>query len=99
MSVTISLTFDDEWAARLAPMVETSVQDAQQNKIIVSLIESLPGVDSVDDLSIINQGKLLILFDWLCRLQRFEGDTAAAVARSTVITDIAETFPLEVGND
>lgn len=98
MAVTLTLNFDDAWAARLQPMVYSELDRHSSHPIIVGLLESLPAIETIDDLSPKQQGILLILFDLLGRLQRFEGDSAAKSARLDIATDIAANFPLEVGD-
>jgi hypothetical protein len=97
MAISITLDFDDTWAGRLAPMVVDRIENAQYNPVIVALIDSLPDVDSVDDLTTKQKAKLWILFGLLCQLQRWEGQEAGRAAQQTVIDDIAINFPLEAG--
>lgn len=95
MSVIITMEFDDEWAGRLAPMVTQAAYDMSGHPIVIALLDSL-GIPSVDDLTIKQRAKLIIMFDLLCRLQVFEGDVAEAQARQAIIDDINANFPLGV---
>ena len=95
MPITISLTFDDTWAARLAPVVQAKVNDIRAHPIVVGLLAA-QGVDSVDDLTVKQQAKLLILFDLLRYTQMHEGDEAERAARQAVVDDVADNFPLEI---
>ncbi len=98
MSTSITLSFDNAWALRLKPMVEQRVSEARANPVIVSLIDALPTIDSVDDLTPKQQTVLWILFKLLCELSKFEGNEAAETARQTIVDDINSNFPLEVGD-
>ena len=98
MAISLTLDFDDTWAGRLAPMVVSRVDRAQRNPVIVALIDALPGVDSVDDLTTKQKAKLWILFQLLCQLSIYEGEQAGTAAQQVVIDDIADNFPLEVGD-
>lgn len=97
MAISITLDFDDTWAARLAPMVVELANDIAQHEIVIALLLAL-GIPSVDDLTTKQKGTLILLFHLLTRLQRYEGQAAAAAAQETVIEDIADNFPLEVGD-
>ena len=98
MAVSITLNFDDEWAARLAPMVIQSVDRAQHHPIIIALIDALPAIDSVDDLTPRQKAKLWILFGLLGQLAKYEGQIASQQAQESVGDDIADNFPVEVGD-
>ena len=98
MAVSITLDFDDEWAGRLAPMIVAAVDQAQHHPIIFALIDALPAIDSVDDLTVRQKAKLWIMFRLLGELTKFEGQEAAKLAGETVVDDIAVNFPLEVGD-
>ena len=98
MAVSITLDFDDEWAGRLAPMIVTAVDQAQNHPIIVALIDALPGIDSVDDLTVRQKAKLWILFGLLGQLSIYEEHEAAVQAGEAIHDDIAANFPLEVGD-
>ena len=98
MAVSITLNFDDEWAGRLAPMILSAVDQAQHHPIIIALIDALPGIDSVDDLTTRQKAKLWILFGLLGQLAKYERQIASQVAQDAVGDDIADNFPLEVGD-
>ena len=97
-SVSITLNFDTEWAGRLAPMIIAAVDQAQHHPIIISLIDALNGIDSVDDLTTRQKAKLWILFGLLGQLSIYEEHEAARLAGEAIHDDIADNFPLEVGN-
>ncbi len=95
MAVTISLTFDDTWAARLNQMVQDETESMKENPVIVALLAGA-GVP-MESLTPKQKAKLWIMFLMLCRLALFEGKVAAEQARQNVIDDVEENFPLEIG--
>jgi hypothetical protein len=97
MAISLTLNFDDTWAARLQPMVEEALDKAQRNPVIVSLIENSP-VNSVDELTPKQKAKLWITFTLLCQLARFEGHAAGMTAQQSTVADVEENFPLEYGD-
>lgn len=97
MAVTITLDFDDTWAGRLQPMIVEFADEIRDDPIVVALLLAL-GIGSVDDLTDKQKAKLILLFYLLTRLQNYEGQVAAEDARDIVIDDIADNFPLEVGD-
>ena len=97
MAISITLNFDDTWAARLAPMVVFRVEEARKNPLVETLLAAAPGVDSVDDLTTKQKAKLLILLGLLRDLAKFEGQNAAEAANTAVSEDIRDNFPLEIG--
>ena len=97
MAISLTLNFDDTWAGRLAPMIVSKVDEAQYNPVIVALLDGLTGIDTVDDLTTKQKAKLWILFRLLGELSVYEGNEAAGVARQTVVEDVRDNFPLEVG--
>lgn len=97
MAITLALNFDDEWAARLAPMVVALTEEVRENPIVLELIAGTPNVDSVDDLTIKQKAKLLILLHLFRDLIKFEGQQAAEAAHTAATTDIRDNFPLEFG--
>jgi hypothetical protein len=98
MAVSITLNFDDTWAARLAPMTSARVEEARNNRIIVELIEAHPTITSIDELTVKQKAKLWILFRLLGDLCQYEGEIAAVAGRQAVVDDIELNFPLEVGD-
>ena len=97
MAISLTLDFDDTWAGRLAPMIVEFADEIGEHPIVVALLAAL-GIGSVDDLTTKQKAKLILLFYLLTRLQRFEGQVAAEDARNLVLEDIADNFPLEVGD-
>ena len=97
MAISITLDFDTAWADRLQPMIIEFADEMRENPLVLALLASL-GIDSVDDLTTKQKAKLILLFYLLTRLQNFEGQVAASDARDLVIEDIADNFPLEVGD-
>ena len=95
--VTITLVFDSEWAGRLGPMIVEKIDNARVNPVILALLDAL-GIDSVDDLTTKQKAKLWILFHLLKELVKFERQEAATLAGEAVANDIADNFPLEVGD-
>lgn len=97
MAISITLNFDDTWAARLAPMVVAQIEGRRRNPLVQDLIAATPGVDSVDDLTTRQKAKLWILLHLLRDLSKFEGQNAAEAANIAVTEDIRDNFPLEFG--
>ncbi len=97
MPVTLSIEFDDTWAARLRPMVEHRVREMRRHPLTVMLLENMPGVESVDDLTLKQKAKLLIRFHLLKDLVRFEAQAAAEAANRQTSDEIVSNFPMEIG--
>lgn len=95
MPVTISLTFDDEWAARLAPVVRAVVKDRERHPLMQSLLTGA-GFTSIDELTTVQQAKAELLFHLMTLTMHVEGDEAERTARTSVIEDVESNFPLEV---
>jgi hypothetical protein len=93
MAVSITLTFDDDWALRLRPVVFDRAQKFQRHPVIRALLQSA-GVATVDELSTKQVAKLVILFDLLLHTMNYEGDAAERVARNAAVEDVKESFPL-----
>ena len=93
--VEITLGFTTAEALELAPMILQRAQDMAQNPIVIQLL-AVRDIESVDELTVRQQAKLLLyvtLMDWLQQYKRREaeinhGETAAQL--------VAETFPVEV---
>ena len=98
MAIQLVFDFDNTWAARLAPMIQYRADEMRGNDVVVALIDSLPSIDSIDDLSVKQKAKLVMLVDLLRHLMKFEGREAADQAQQIVIDDIVANFPLEVGD-
>lgn len=97
MAITLQLAFDNDWAARLAPMVVMKIDEMRDHPLVVELLVATAGVESVDDLTTKQKAKLLILVHLLRDLIVFEGQTAAEAANQTVVDDLQDNFPLEFG--
>lgn len=94
MGITVQFTFDDTWAARIADMV-AAFPRAERDEIITALLESLSL--TWDDLSPKQKWKVLVLRYTMEELMRHEGSEAAQAASQTVLDDILDNFPLEIG--
>ena len=96
MGVNLTLSFDDEWAARISAMVNHLVGERQKQPLIIALLEKR-GIASVDDLTPKQKAKLWITYNLLKDLVLFEGPAAAEAANATVAEDLQANFPLEIG--
>ena len=96
MAVSITLTFDDAWAARLVPVIRKWAGEIERNPIVRALLDAR-GVTSVDDLNTVQQAKLVWLASTLWKAQLYEGDAAERVARDAIKSDLEQNFPLEIG--
>ena len=95
MSVTISLTFEDEWAQRLAPMIRDRVDDRRGHPLTVQILDHY-GIASVDDLTVKQAARFELLFYLLTCLAQYEQRLARIEAEANVWTDLQETFPLDI---
>jgi hypothetical protein len=96
MTISITFDFDDAWAARLAPMVNKWADDSKDNEIIVDLLATVGA--TIDQLTVKQKYKLMVLMQNLSDLAAYEGSAAAQAARQSIISDIINNFPLEVGD-
>ena len=94
MAITIQFTFDTPWAARLSDMVE-NYPHLHNDEVLAALLESAG--KTWEELTAKQKWKVLVLRDTMNELIRHEGETAADTARQTIITDIEDNFPLEIG--
>ena len=97
MPVTLSIEFSDAWVERLRPMVEARVHSMRNHHLTQTILENMPGIASVDDLTVKQKAKLLIRFYLLKDLVKFEAQAAAEAANRQKSDEIIESFPMEVG--
>lgn len=94
MAITVQFTFDDTWALRIQDMVE-NYPHLHNDEIIEALLEA--SSKAWEDLTAKQKWKVLVLRDTMRELIRHEGNAAAEAARVTIIDDIEDNFPLEIG--
>ena len=94
MAITIQFAFDDAWAVRIQEMVE-NYPHLHNDEVLGALLESID--KTWEELTAKQKWKALVLRDTMNELIRHEGGVASAAARQTVIDDIEDNFPLDVG--
>lgn len=94
MAITVQFTFDDPWAARLQDMVE-NYPHLHSDEVLQALLEAVG--KTWEELTAKQKWKALVLRDTMRELIRHEGTEAADLARQTIIDDIEDNFPLEIG--
>lgn len=98
MPISLTLTYEDEWVARLAPMINHLAQDMQRHPVVLEALAA-HGKESVDELTTKQKAKLVIHFYLMVQLNLYEGDEAERASRQAVTNDIETNFPVEVEDD
>jgi hypothetical protein len=96
MAISVTIAYDDTWASRMQPMIEDWAERMKDDPVIVSVLSSLD--KTMDDLTPKQKYLLRALYTDLRELAMYEGAVAARSARLTIIQDIEENFPLEIGS-
>lgn len=93
MPVTVSMTFDDEWAARFEPMIENIAESWKEYPMVQNMLTTL-GI-TFEELTVVQKFKIAVIVGYLLQnLIQYEGEIAAADARQTIVSDVSDNFPL-----
>jgi hypothetical protein len=94
VAITVQFSFDTAWATRIEDMVE-NYPHLHSDEVLQALLASVG--KTWEELTAKQKWKVLVLRDTMNDLINHEGNTAANVARQTIIDDIETSFPLEIG--
>jgi len=96
MPIELTLTFDDDQAARLVPVIRAWAREIENHPLVQQLLESR-GLVSASELTPKQQFRLILLFLLQMRIQNHEADEASRAARRLVETEVTDSFPLDPG--
>lgn len=94
MAISVQFNFDDEWAPRVAAMVNAYVPAPHD----VTLAAILVAVDREwETLTAKQKWAALVIRNTIDDLMDFEGSAAAKAAADAVLDDIRTNFPVDIG--
>ena len=92
MAVDFTLTFTDEQAQRLAPVVNWLAHEIERHPIVQQFLDGT----SVDDLTIRERATLVLKFYLLRKTKMYERELAERAAGAAAEADVEANLPLGV---